>query len=177
MSRVGRIPIPVPDGVEVTIEGTAVRVTGKRGRLDTMVAPEVTVVREDGRISVTPRDDGQRARQMWGLTRSLIDNMVVGVSEGFSKALQIEGVGYRASVEGRTLKLDLGYSHQIAYPIPEGIEIVCERPTEIKVTGADRQAVGQVAAEIRAFREPEPYKGKGIRYVGEYVRRKEGKKK
>lgn len=177
MSRVGRIPIPVPDGVEVTIEGAVVRVTGKRGRLDTMVAPEVTVVREDGRISVTPHDDGKRARQMWGLTRSLIDNMVVGVSEGFSKALQIEGVGYRASVEGRTLKLDLGYSHQIAYPIPEGIEIVCERPTAIRVTGADRQAVGQVAAEIRAFREPEPYKGKGIRYVGEYVRRKEGKKK
>ncbi len=177
MSRVGRLPIPVPDGVEVTIEGAAVRVIGKRGRLDTMVVPEVTVVREDGRISVTPRDDGKRARQMWGLTRSLIDNMVAGVSEGFSKALQIEGVGYRAAVEGRTLKLDLGYSHQIAYPIPEGIEIICERPTAIRVIGADRQAVGQVAAEIRAFRKPEPYKGKGIRYVGEYVRRKEGKKK
>ena len=177
MSRVGRLPVPVPDGVEVTIDGSSVSVAGKRGRLDMTIAPEVTVIHEEGRITVAPRDDDKRARQMWGLTRSLIDNMVIGVSEGFSKALQIEGVGYRAAVEGRTLKIDLGYSHQVAYPIPEGIEIACERPTAIRVAGADRQAVGQVAAEIRAFRKPEPYKGKGIRYVGEYVRRKEGKKK
>lgn len=177
MSRVGRIQIPVPDGVEVTVDGPSVSVAGKHGQLEMTIAPEVTVVHKDDRIAVAPRDDGKRARQMWGLTRSLIDNMVVGVSEGFSKALQIEGVGYRAAVEGRTLKLDLGYSHQIAYPIPEGIEIACERPTAIRVAGADRQEVGQVAAEIRAFRKPEPYKGKGIRYVGEYVRRKEGKKK
>lgn len=177
MSRIGRIQISVPDGVEVTIDGPSVSVAGERGRLETTIAPEVTVIHEDGCITVAPRDDGKRARQMWGLTRSLIDNMVVGVSEGFSKALQIEGVGYRAAVEGRTLRIDLGYSHQVAYPIPEGIEIACERPTAIRVAGADRQAVGQVAAEIRAFRKPEPYKGKGIRYVGEYVRRKEGKKK
>ena len=177
MSRVGKAPVPVPRNVEVTIDGAAVTVAGKLGRLDARLAPEVTAVLENGRVSVSPRDDGKRARQMWGLARSLIDNMVVGVSEGFGKDLQIEGVGYRASVEGRTLKLDLGYSHQIVYPIPDGIEITCARPTAVRITGADRQAVGQTAAEIRAFRKPEPYKGKGIRYVGEYVRRKEGKKK
>ncbi len=177
MSRVGKAPVSVPQGVEVTIDGKAVTVTGKLGRLDARIAPEVTAVLDNGQVSVSPGDDGKRARQMWGLTRSIINNMVAGVSEGFSKDLRIEGVGYRAAVEGKTLKLDLGYSHQIVYPIPDGIEITCARPTAIRVTGADRQAVGQTAAEIRAFRKPEPYKGKGIRYVGEYVRRKEGKKK
>ena len=177
MSRVGRNPVPVPDGVEVTIDGGAVTVSGKLGRLDARVASEVSAVLDNGQIVVTPQGEGKRARQLWGLTRSIIDNMVVGVSQGFHKDLQIEGVGYRAAVQGRTLALDLGYSHKVNYPIPEGIEVTCERPTAIRVAGADRQAVGQVAAEIRAFRKPEPYKGKGIRYVGEYVRRKEGKKK
>ena len=177
MSRVGKNPVAVPQGVEVTIDGAVVCVTGKLGRLEARIAPEVSAVLDDGRVVVTPRGEGKRARQMWGLSRSIIDNMVAGVDRGFHKDLQIEGVGYRAAVAGRTLTLDLGYSHRINYPIPDGIEIACERPTAIRVSGADRQAVGQVAAEIRAFRKPEPYKGKGIRYVGEYVRRKEGKKK
>ena len=177
MSRVGKNPIPVPEGVDVTFDGAAVCVAGKLGRLDAAIAPEVSAALEGGQVVVTPRGEGKRARQMWGLTRSIISNMVVGVSQGFHKSLQIEGVGYRAAVEGRTLMLDLGYSHRIGYPIPDGIEITCERPTAIRVAGFDRQAVGQVAAEIRAFRKPEPYKGKGIRYVGEFVRRKEGKKK
>ena len=177
MSRVGKNPVPVPDGVEVTIDGAAVAVSGKLGRLEATIASEVSAVLEGGQVSVTLRGDDKRSRQLWGLTRSIINNMVVGVSQGFHRDLQIEGVGYRAAVEGRTLTLDLGYSHRIRYPIPDGIEITCERPTAIRVAGYDRQAVGQVAAEIRAFRKPEPYKGKGIRYVGEYVRRKEGKKK
>ena len=177
MSRVGKNPVSVPDGVEVTIDGAAVAVKGKLGSLQATIAPEVSAQVDNGQVSVTPRGDDKRSRQMWGLSRSIINNMVVGVSQGFHKDLQIEGVGYRAAVEGKTLTLDLGYSHRIRYPIPDGIEIACERPTAIRVTGYDRQAVGQVAAEIRAFRKPEPYKGKGIRYVGEYVRRKEGKKK
>ena len=177
MSRVGKNPVSVPDGVEVTIDGAAVAVKGKLGSLQATIAPEVSAQVDNGQVSVTPRGDDKRSRQMWGLTRSIINNMVVGESQGFHKDLQIEGVGYRAAVEGKTLTLDLGYSHRIRYPIPDGIEIACERPTAIRVTGYDRQAVGQVAAEIRAFRKPEPYKGKGIRYVGEYVRRKEGKKK
>lgn len=177
MSRVGMNPVPVPDGVEVTIDGSAVSVSGKLGTLGASIAPEVSAALDEGKVVVTPLGESKRARQMWGLTRTVINNMVVGVSQGFHKDLQIEGVGYRAAVQGRTLTLDLGFSHRINYPIPEGIEITCERPTAIRVAGADRQAVGQVAAEIRAFRKPEPYKGKGIRYVGEYVRRKEGKKK
>ena len=177
MSRVGKNPVPIPDGVEVTIDGAAVAVIGKLGRLNARIAPEVSAALDEGRVVVSPRGDGKRTRQMWGLSRTVINNMVVGVSQGFHKDLQIEGVGYRAQVEGRTLTLDLGYSHRIRFPIPDGIEITCERPTAIRVAGADRQVVGQVAAEIRAFRKPEPYKGKGIRYVGEYVRRKEGKKK
>ena len=177
MSRVGKNPVAIPDGVEVTIDGTAVAVSGKLGRLEATIAPEVSAVLDNGQVSVTPRGEDKRSRQMWGLTRSIINNMVVGVSQGFHKDLQIEGVGYRAAVEDKTLTLDLGYSHRVRYPIPDGIQITCERPTAIRVSGYDRQAVGQVAAEIRAFRKPEPYKGKGIRYVGEYVRRKEGKKK
>ena len=170
-------PVPVPEGVEVTIDGAAVSVSGKLGTLGASIAPEVNAALDEGKVVVTPLGESKRAWQMWGLTRTIINNMVVGVSQGFHKDLQIEGVGYRAAVQGRTLTLDLGFSHRINYPIPEGIEITCERPTAIRVAGADRQTVGQVAAEIRAFRKPEPYKGKGIRYVGEYVRRKEGKKK
>ncbi len=177
MSRVGKNPVPIPEGVEVKIDGATVSAKGKLGSLSTTLAPEVSAAVDGAAVTLTPRDQSKRARQMWGLSRSLVDNMVVGVNTGFSKELQIEGVGYRAAVEGRTLKLDLGYSHQILYPIPDGIEVQCERPVAIRVSGADRQAVGQTAAEIRAFRKPEPYKGKGIRYVGEYVRRKEGKKK
>ncbi len=177
MSRVGINPVAVPSGVEVRIAGADVTVKGKLGQLQATLAPEVTATLEDGRVSVRPIDQTKRARQMWGLSRTIIDNMVTGVHEGFSKRLEIQGVGYRAAVQGKMLKLDLGYSRPVEYPIPAGIDITCERPTAIAVSGADRQVVGQVAAEIRALRKPEPYKGKGIRYEGEYVRRKEGKKK
>ena len=135
MSRVGKNPVPVPDGVEVTIDGAAVAVKGKLGSLEATIAPEVSAQLDNGQVSVTPRGDDKRSRQMWGLTRSVINNMVIGVSQGFHKDLQIEGVGYRAAVEGKTLTLDLGYSHRIRYPIPDGIEIACERPTAIRITG------------------------------------------
>ena len=177
MSRVGMMPVAVPSGVDVQISDSEVMVKGKLGQLSTSLAPEVDVARESDQIVIKPKDQTKRSRQMWGLSRSLISNMVTGVSEGFTKRLEIQGVGYRAAVQGKMLKLDLGYSHTVEFPIPENIKIACEKPTSIAVTGADKQAVGQVAAEIRAFRKPEPYKGKGIRYEGEYVRRKEGKKK
>jgi len=169
--------VAVPDGVEVAIVGQSVTVKGKLGELSRTLADEVEVSREDNLIWVKPRDDGRRARAMWGLSRSLVNNMVNGVSQGFTRSLEINGVGYRAAVDGNVLNLQLGYSHDIEYPMPEGIKIECEKPTQIVVSGIDRQRVGQVAAEIRNFRKPEPYKGKGIRYVGEWVRRKEGKKK
>ncbi|MEE9299491.1 MAG: 50S ribosomal protein L6 [Alphaproteobacteria bacterium] len=177
MSRVGKLPVSIPSGVNVNIAGQDVEVKGQKGLLRVTLASEITAAREGDTIVVTPRDESKRAHQMWGLSRSIINNMITGVSEGFTVNLEIIGVGYRASVAGKTLTLELGYSHSISHPIPDGIEIKCERPTMVAVSGADRQAVGQVAAEIRAYRSPEPYKGKGIRYVGEYVRRKEGKKK
>jgi large subunit ribosomal protein L6 len=177
MSRVGKNPVTVPDGVEVRLEDGAIAVKGKLGELQMALVPEVRVTREDNLLTVAPEDDSIRARKMWGMTRASIDNLVVGVSEGFTRNLEIQGVGYRAAVEGKKLKLDLGYSHSIYFDIPEGITITCEKPTDIAVTGRDKQVVGQVAAEIRAFRKPEPYKGKGIRYKDEYVPRKEGKKK
>ena len=177
MSRVGKHPVAIPSGVDVAVEGQSVTVKGKLGELSATLPPEVKVVLEDGNIRVDPRTGNTRDRAMWGTSRSVINNLVTGVSEGFTKVLVIAGVGYRASTDGKELTLQLGYSHDIHYPIPAGIEIKCERPTQIAVSGADRQRVGQVAAEIRAFRRPEPYKGKGIRYAGERVRRKEGKKK
>lgn len=177
MSRVGKLPIPVPEGVEIAIADRDVRIKGRLGELSTTVVPEVAVAVEDGHVVVRPRDESSRARAMWGTTRSLIDNMVTGVAEGFRVNLKISGVGYRAASDGETLTLQVGFSHEIRYPIPEGVTITCEKPTLISVFGPDRQRVGQVAAEVRAFRKPEPYKGKGIRYENEYVRRKEGKKK
>ena len=177
MSRIGKVPVPVPDGVDVQIAGQDVTAKGKLGELSVCLVPEVSIEKGDVGLVVRPADDSRLARQMWGLSRSLVSNLVVGVSQGFSINLEIQGVGYRAAVQGKSLNLDLGYSHQVQYPIPEGIKIACEKPTLISVQGADRQQVGQVAAEIRRFRKPEPYKGKGIRYEGEYVRRKEGKKK
>jgi large subunit ribosomal protein L6 len=177
MSRVGKHPVPIPDGVEVVLAGQAVSVRGRLGELAATLPPEVDVAIEDANVWVRPRDESPRARAMWGTARSIVNNMVTGVSQGFTVALEINGVGYRAASDGKTLTLQLGYSHDIHYPIPEGIEIKCERPTLISVSGADRQRVGQVAAEIRAFRKPEPYKGKGIKYANERVRRKEGKKK
>ncbi len=177
MSRVGKHPVVIPSGVDVALVGHEVKVKGKLGELSTMFTDDVVIGIADGLVSVTPSNQGKRAHAMWGTSRSIIDNMVTGVTEGFKVALEIHGVGYRASVEGKTLTLQLGFSHDVKYPMPEGIKIECEKPTQIVVSGIDRQRVGQVAAEIRKFRKPEPYKGKGIRYVGEWVRRKEGKKK
>ncbi|MFQ5971537.1 MAG: 50S ribosomal protein L6 [Alphaproteobacteria bacterium] len=177
MSRIGKHPIEIPDGTEVRVDGQTVSAKGKLGEGAVSLVPEVVVSREDGLVWVKPRDDSQRARIMWGTSRSLVNNLVTGVTEGFSKRLTITGVGYRASIQGDTLNLQLGYSHDIRYPIPDGIQITCEGTTNITVAGADKQRVGQVAAEIRAFRKPEPYKGKGIRYANEMILRKEGKKK
>ena len=177
MSRVGKHPVAVPDGVQVDLSGQSLSAKGSLGTLHLVVSNEVTASIADGAVTIAPKNDTKHARAMWGTTRALVNNMVTGVSKGFSVTLEINGVGYRAAAQGNTLNLQLGYSHEIAYPVPRDIKIACERPTLIMVTGADRQRVGQVAAEIRAFRPPEPYKGKGIKYSTETVRRKEGKKK
>jgi len=177
MSRVGKHPVAVPEGVQVDLSGQSMSAKGSLGTLHLVVSNEVTASIADGAVTIAPKNDTKHARAMWGTTRALVNNMVTGVSKGFSVTLEINGVGYRAAAQGNTLNLQLGYSHEIAYPVPRDIKIACERPTLITVTGADRQRVGQVAAEIRAFRPPEPYKGKGIKYSTETVRRKEGKKK
>jgi len=177
MSRIGKNPVEVPDGVTVDIVGKLVTAKGKLGELSTTLVDEIAVSKEDNLISVTPNDDSIRARKMWGTTRSMIHNLVQGVSEGFTKNLEISGVGYRAQVQGKDLVLQLGFSHDVKHPIPEGIEIKCADQTHISVSGTDKQKVGQTAAEIRSYRPPEPYKGKGVRYAGEYIIRKEGKKK
>lgn len=177
MSRVGKNPVTVPDGTQVTIDGHVVSAKGKLGELSVVLTPDVEITQADNQITVMPRSKTKRAQMMWGTSRNLIDNLVTGVTEGYSKTLEISGVGYRAAVQGRALNLQLGYSHDVEYPIPEGIDIKCEGQTVVVVSGADKQRVGQVAAEIRAYRKPEPYKGKGIRYQGEVILRKEGKKK
>ena len=177
MSRVGKYPVPVPQGVQVALQGRTVVAKGKNGELRLDLTDDVDVTVEDGKVAVQPRRDDRRSRTMWGTTRSLINSMVTGVSTGFVKSMEINGTGYRAAVQGSDLVLNLGYSHEIRYPIPAGIKITCERPTAVRVEGADKQRVGQVAAEIRAYRGPEPYKGKGIKYENEQILRKEGKKK
>ncbi|HEY4472695.1 MAG TPA: 50S ribosomal protein L6 [Stellaceae bacterium] len=177
MSRIGKHPVPIPQGVEVQLSGQTLTVKGRLGALTTTVSGEVAAKVEDGAVTITPGSETKRARALWGTTRALVNNMVTGVANGFTRNLEINGVGYRAAVQGKNLTLQLGYSHDINYPIPEDVRIACERPTVIAVTGADKQRVGQVAAEIRGFRPPEPYKGKGIKYADETVRRKEGKKK
>ncbi len=177
MSRIGKLPIPAPKGVEWKIDGKTVSVKGPKGARSFTAPYEVDVALDADVVRVKPINDSKRARQMWGMARTQIANLAKGVTEGFKKELEITGVGYRAQVQGKTLKLALGYSHDVEYPIPEGIDIKCAKPTEIEVTGIDQQQVGQVAAEIRAWRGPEPYKGKGIRYKGEYIFRKEGKRK
>ena len=177
MSRIGQNPVAIPEGVSVELSGQTLTAKGRLGSLSLVVTNEVTATVADGNVTVAPKDESKRARAMWGTTRALVNNMVTGVATGFTRNLEINGVGYRASVQGNSLNLQLGYSHDIAYPIPAEVKIVCERPTVIAISGADRQRVGQVAAEIRAFRPPEPYKGKGIKYSDETVRRKEGKKK
>jgi large subunit ribosomal protein L6 len=177
MSRIGKRPVALPSGVTAAIEGQTVKVKGPKGELKVVLPADVeATIGADG-VTVLAREGAERGRQMWGLGRTLVNNLVTGVTNGFTQKLEINGVGYRAAVQGKNLQLQLGFSHDVAYPIPEGISIVCEKPTAITVSGIDKQKVGQVAAEIRGYRPPEPYKGKGVKYAGEYILRKEGKKK
>ena len=177
MSRVGKKPVAVPAGVTAKVEGQTVTVKGAKGQLDFTVPDDVEVALVGGEVSVKPRSETKRAQAMWGMSRSMIANLVIGVSAGFERKLEITGVGYKAAVQGKKLVLSLGYSHDIDYPIPEGIEIKAARPTELVISGIDKREVGQIASEIRAYRPPEPYKGKGVKYAGEFIFRKEGKKK
>ena len=177
MSRIGKKPVALPKGVSASISGQSIEVKGPKGTRTFTATDDVTLTLEEGSVKVTPRGTSKRARQQWGMARSMVENLVTGVTSGFKKELEIQGVGYRAAMAGKALKLSLGYSHDIEYEIPAGITIATPKPTEIVVTGIDRQRVGQVAAEIREYRGPEPYKGKGVRYAGEFIFRKEGKKK
>jgi len=177
MSRVGKRAVAVPSGVTANIEGQTVKVKGPKGALQVVLHDDVAATMDNGAIKVDPRSDSKRARAMWGTYRALVANIITGVKDGFEQRLEITGVGYRAAVQGKNLQLQLGYSHDVVYPIPEGITIATPRPVEIVISGIDRQRVGQVAAEIRGFRPPEPYKGKGVKHAGEYIFRKEGKKK
>ena len=177
MSRIGKKPVVVPAGVTAKVDGQLVSVKGGKGQLEFLVPDEVSVAQQDNAIKVDPRSDSKRARALWGTARARVNNIVVGVTKGFEKKLEITGVGYRAAVQGKNLQLALGYSHDVNFPIPVGITIVTPKPTEITISGIDKQQVGQIAAEIRALRGPEPYKGKGVKYVDEFIFRKEGKKK
>jgi large subunit ribosomal protein L6 len=177
MSRVGKKPVAVPTGVTASVEGQTVKIKGPKGAMSLVVPDDVAVVMDKGAIKLDPRNETKKARALWGTSRANVANLVTGVTKGFEKKLEINGVGYRAAVAGKTLQLQLGYSHDVNYPIPEGITIATPKPTEIVVTGIDGQKVGQVAAEIREYRAPEPYKGKGVKYANEYIFRKEGKKK
>lgn len=177
MSRIGKHPVPVPQGVQVQLAGQTLTAKGPKGELKLTVVDELSVEVADGKITVKPRQETRRARSMWGMQRTLVSNLVKGVKDGFSRELEINGVGLRAAMQGKNLQLNMGYSHEVIYPIPAGIEIKVEKPTSIKISGADKHLVGQVAAEIRAVKPPEPYKGKGIKYSDETILRKEGKKK
>ena len=177
MSRIGKKPVALPKGVTATVEGQTVKVKGPKGALSLVLHGDVAAKVDKAEVKVDPRVDTKRARAMWGTYRALLANVMEGVTKGFERRLEITGVGYRAAVQGKTLQVQLGYSHDIVYPIPEGITIAVPRPTEVVVSGIDEQKVGHVAAVIRAFRKPEPYKGKGVKYAGEYIFRKEGKKK
>jgi large subunit ribosomal protein L6 len=177
MSRVGKYPVEIPQGVQVAVAGRLLTAKGRLGELRLELTDLVDAEIDGNHVTVKPRSEETRARVMWGTTRALLANMVKGVSTGYAKSMEITGTGYRAAVQGKNLELSLGYSHPVVYPIPEGIRITCERPTAIRVEGVDKRLVGQVAAEIRGFRGPEPYKGKGLRYSDEQIRRKEGKKK
>ena len=177
MSRVGKYPVEIPQGVQVAIAGRLLTAKGQLGELKLELTDHIEAAVEDNKVTVKPRTEERQARMMWGTTRALVANMVKGVSTGYERSMEITGTGFRAAVQGKNLELSLGYSHPVVYPIPDGIKITCERPTAIKVAGVDKRLVGQVASEIRAFRLPEPYKGKGMRYTNEQIRRKEGKKK
>jgi large subunit ribosomal protein L6 len=177
MSRVGKKPVAIPSGVTAVVEGQTIKVKGPKGAMSLVLHGDVEAKVDKGEVTVDPRGETKRARAMWGTYRSLLANVMEGVTKGFERKLEITGVGYRAALQGKNLQIQLGYSHDIVYPIPEGITIAVPKPTEIVVTGIDGQKVGHVAAEIRAFRKPEPYKGKGVKYSNEYIFRKEGKKK
>jgi large subunit ribosomal protein L6 len=177
MSRIGKKPVVVPKGVTANVEGQTVSAKGPKGQLSVVLVDDVGVEMTEQGIAVQPRNESQRARAMWGMSRTLVQNIVTGVTQGFEERLEISGVGYRAQAQGKTVNLALGYSHEVNYPVPEGIKVETPKPTEIVVSGIDKQKVGQVAAEIRRFRPPEPYKGKGVKYAGEFIFRKEGKKK
>jgi large subunit ribosomal protein L6 len=177
MSRVGKKPVVVPAGVTAKVDGQTVAVKGGKGELSFVVPEDVAVTIDGSAIKVDPRSDSKRARAMWGMSRAMINNLVTGVSKGFERKLEITGVGYKAAVAGKNLQLSLGYSHDVNYPIPAGVSIVTPKPTEIMIAGIDKRQIGQIAAEIRSLRPPEPYKGKGVKYAGEFIFRKEGKKK
>jgi len=177
MSRIGKKPVPVPAGVTASIEGSELSVKGPKGTLSMPMMDDISYGIEDGQIVVKPANDTKRARAFWGMHRTLVDNLVIGVTAGFTKTLEITGVGYRANSQGKNLKLQLGYSHDVDFAVPDGITIATPDQTTVHITGMDKQQVGQVAAEIRRWRKPEPYKGKGIKYRGEFIFRKEGKKK
>jgi len=177
MSRIGKKPVTVPGSVTAAVSGQEVKVKGPKGELKHVLVDDIIAKLDKGGIEIAMREDTPNARAMWGMSRTLVANLVAGVTEGFTKKLEITGVGYRAAVQGSNVQLQLGYSHDVTCPIPQGIQVVCPKPTEIVITGIDKQKVGQVAAEIRRFRPPEPYKGKGIKYAGEFILRKEGKKK
>ncbi|HLH11124.1 MAG TPA: 50S ribosomal protein L6 [Methylovirgula sp.] len=177
MSRVGKKPVSLPSGVTAKVEGQTIAIKGGKGELRFEAPHEVSVSFADNQIKIDPRNETKRARAMWGMARARVNNLVVGVTKGFEKKLEINGVGYKAAVSGKNLQLSLGYSHDVTYPIPQGITIATPKPTEITISGVDKHKVGQVAAEIRGFRPPEPYKGKGVKYSDEFIFRKEGKKK
>ena len=177
MSRIGKKPVELPSGVTASVSGQTVEVKGPKGTRSFKATDDVTLSVEGNVITVEPRGKSKRARQQWGMSRTMVANLAIGVSEGFKKELELSGVGYRAQMQGNTLKLALGYSHDVNFEVPEGVTVTSAKPTEILVEGIDEQLVGQVAANIRAWRKPEPYKGKGIKYKGEYIFRKEGKKK
>jgi large subunit ribosomal protein L6 len=177
MSRIGNKAIAIPSGVTANVEGQTVKIKGPKGAMQVLLHDDVTAKMDKSTVKLEPRSESKRARSMWGTSRTLVANLIAGVTKGFEERLEITGVGYRAAVQGKSLNLQLGFSHDINFAIPEGITIATPKPTEIVVTGMDKQKVGHVAAEIRGFRPPEPYKGKGVKYVGEYIFRKEGKKK
>jgi len=177
MSRIGKKPVTIPEGVTASLDGQTVTAKGPKGELTFVVNDQVLVKLEDGSVSVDPRDNSKAARSFWGMSRTMIHNIFIGVKDGYSKTLEINGVGYRAAMQGQNVQLSLGFSHEVVYKPPQGVTITCTKPTEIVISGHDKQVVGQVAAEIRAYRPPEPYKGKGVKYADETIFRKEGKKK
>lgn len=177
MSRIGKNPVAVPQGVTIDVSGQTVKAKGPKGELSVLVHDDVIVTMEDGKVKLAPRSESLMAKKLWPTMRTLVFNMVEGVTQGYSKALEIQGVGLRAAMQGQTLVMQLGFSHEVRYEVPKGIQVTVENQTQIKINGIDKQLVGHVAAVIRGYKRPEPYKGKGIRYVGEYVARKEGKKK